>query len=117
MDNNTVINLKTLAKQLGFKGYYILRKAELIQKLEAYPDENEQVWIPGLEIPRKATRAVNTSAILDEPIQDDKYPVLQLTPNFIAKSIKKIKDFGNWLLDYIPPEPKVVDEALESIRI
>ena len=42
--------------------------------------------------------------------------VLQPTPRFIAKSIQKIKDFGNWLLDYIPPKPQVVDEALESFK-
>ena len=30
----TVINLIALAKQLGIKGYYKLRKAELIKKLE-----------------------------------------------------------------------------------
>ena len=82
MDNITVIKLKTLAKQRGFKGYYKLRKAELIQKLEAYPDVNEQVLIPGLEIPRNTTRSVNTSATLDEPILDDKSPVLQPTPTF-----------------------------------
>ena len=38
IDNITVIKLKTLAKQRGIKGYYTLRKAELIQKLEAHPD-------------------------------------------------------------------------------
>ena len=27
-----------------------------------------------------------------------------------------MKDFGNWLLDYIPPKPKVVDEALISVK-
>ena len=47
MNNITVIKLKALAKQRGTKGYYKLRKAELIQKLEAYPDINEQVLIPG----------------------------------------------------------------------
>ena len=62
MDNITVIKLKTLAKQRGIKGYYKLRKAELIQKLEAYPDVNYQVLITGLEIPRNAKRSVNTSA-------------------------------------------------------
>ena len=51
MDNITVIKLKTLAKQHDIKGYYKLIKAELIQKLEAHPDVNEQVLIPGLEIP------------------------------------------------------------------
>ena len=72
IDNITVIKLKALLKQRGFKGYYELRKAELIQKLEAYPDVNEQVLIPGLEIPRKATRSVNTSVILDQPNLDNK---------------------------------------------
>ena len=47
MNNVTVIKLKTLAKQRGIKGYYKLRKAELIQKLEAHPDVNEQVLLPG----------------------------------------------------------------------
>ena len=27
-----------------------------------------------------------------------------------------MKDFGEWLLAYIPPKPKVVDEALESFK-
>ena len=116
MNNITVIKLKTLAKQLGIKGYYTLRKADVIQKLEAHPDVNEQVLIPRLEIPRNTTRSVNTSAILDDPIMNDKSPVLQPKPNFIAKSIQKIKDCGEWLLDYIPPKPKVVDEALESFK-
>ena len=47
---------------------------------------------------------------------DDKTSVLQPTPNFIAKSIQKIKYLGEWLLDYIPSKPKVVDEALESFK-
>ena len=28
--------------------------------------------------------------------------------------MQKIKDFGEWLLNYIPPKPKVVDTVLES---
>ena len=35
IDNITVVKLKTLAKQRGIKGYYKLRKAELIHALEA----------------------------------------------------------------------------------
>ena len=116
MDNITVMKLKVLKKQSDIKGYCKLRKAEVIQKLEAHPDVNEHVLIPSLEIPRNTTRSVNTSAILDDPILDDNTPVLQPTPKFIAKSMQKINDFGNLLLDYIPPKPKVVDEALESFR-
>ena len=116
MDNITVIKLKDIAKRRGINGYYKLRKAELIQKLEAHPDVNEQVLIPGLEIPRNTTRSANTSAVLDDPILDDNIPVLQPTPKFLVKSMQKIKYFGNRLLDYIPPKPKVVDEALESFK-
>ena len=47
MDNITVIKLKTLAKQRAIKGYYELWKADLIEKLEAHLDVNEQVLIPG----------------------------------------------------------------------
>ena len=114
MDSITVIKLKALAKQRGIKGYYKLRKAELIQQLEAHPDVNKQVLIPGLCILTNTARSVNISAIHDDPIFNDITPVLQPTPKFIAKSMQKIKDFGNWLLDYILPKPKVVDEGLES---
>ena len=30
--------------------------------------------------------------------------------------IQKIKDFGEWLLNYILPKPKVVDKLLESLK-
>ena len=90
MENITVNKLKALARQRGIKGYYKLRKAELIQELEAHPDVNERVLISGLEILRNATRSVNTSAILDQPILDDVTSVLQPTPNFIAKRIQNI---------------------------
>ena len=116
MDNITVIKQNDIARQRGIKGYYKLRKDELIQKLEAYPDTKEQVLIPGLELLQNTTRSANASAILDNPILVDDTPVLQPTPKFIAKSMQKNKDFGNWLLHYIPPKPKVVDEALESFK-
>ena len=66
IDNITIIKLNALAKQRGIKRYYKLRRAELIQKLEAHPDVMEQVLIPGLEMLRNITRSVNTSAIIDE---------------------------------------------------
>ena len=30
--------------------------------------------------------------------------------------MQKIKDFGEWLFNYIPPKPKVVDKVLESFK-
>ena len=56
MNNITVIKLKAIAKQRDIEGYYKIRKAELIHKLEALPEVNEQVLIPWMEIYRNATR-------------------------------------------------------------
>ena len=41
---------------------------------------------------------------------------MQTTKNVFTKGMQKIKDFGNWLLNYIPPKPKVVDKVLESFK-
>ena len=64
------------------------------------------------------------SNIFDESIPNDPTPVLQSTPsrpsNVTTKdkqNIKeKIKDFGDWLLNYIPPKPKVIHKVLESFE-
>ena len=48
--------MEEIHKQRGIKGYYKLRKAELIHKLEAHSDVNEQVLIPELEIPRNTAK-------------------------------------------------------------
>ena len=105
--------MKAIAKEHGIKGYYKLRKAELINDM-------------------KATRLVEQkSSIFDETIPNDSTPVLQPTPwwssnvatkvkqntkKFFTKAMQKIKDFGNWLLNYIPPKPIVVDKVLESFK-
>ena len=41
---------------------------------------------------------------------------MQKTTNFITMGMQKIKDFGELLLNYIPPKPKVVDKVLESFK-
>ena len=113
MDNHTVVQLKAIAKERDIRGYYKLETAELIHALEA-------------------TRLVEqTSNIFDEAIPNDPTPVLQPKPwrpsnialknkqnikNFITKGMQKIKDFGEWLLNCIPPKPKVVDKVFESYK-
>ena len=124
MENRAVVQLKAIAKERGIRGYYKHRKAELIHALEA-------------------TKIVEQkSNIFDEPIPNDPTPVLQPTPwrlsniamknkqnikNFAAKNMQKtkkfftmgmqkIKDFGECLLNYIPPKQKVVDKVLESFK-
>ena len=41
---------------------------------------------------------------------------MQKKTNFVTMGMQKIKDFGEWLLNYIPPKPKVVDTVLESFK-
>ena len=68
---------KAIAKERGIKGYYKLRKAQLIHALEA-------------------TRLVEQkSNTFDEQISNDPTPILQPTPwrpsNFAAKTCKRQK--------------------------
>ena len=113
MNNHTVVQLKAISKERGIRGYYKLRKAELMHALEAVRLVEQK------------------SNIFDEPILNDPTTVLQPTPwrpsnatrkvkqnikNFFTKGMQKIKDFGEWLLNYIPPKPKVVDKVLESFK-
>ena len=92
MNNHAVVQLKAIAKERGIRGYYKLRKAELIHALEA-------------------TRLVEqTSNIFDESIPNDLTPVLQSTPrrpsnialnnklnikNCITKDMQRITDLVN----------------------
>ena len=41
---------------------------------------------------------------------------MQKTKKFFTMGMQKIKDFGEWLLNYIPPKPKVVVKVLESFK-
>ena len=61
MDNHAVVELKAIAKERGIRGYYKLRKAELIHALEA------------------ARLVEQTSNIFHESIPNDPTPVLQPT--------------------------------------
>ena len=47
MNNITLFELKVIVKQRGIEGYYKLRKAKSIHKLEALPEVNEQILTPG----------------------------------------------------------------------
>ena len=89
MNNHTVVQLKAIAKERGIRGYYKLRKAELIHALEAVRLVEQK------------------SNIFHDSIPNDPTPVLQTTPwrpsnaktkvkqnikNFFTMGMQKIKD-------------------------
>ena len=111
MNNHTVVQLKAVSKERGIWDNYTFREAELVHALEA------------------ATLVEQTSNIFEKPIENNPTPVLQpwrpsnITTKdkenkkkFITMGMQKIKDFREWLLNYIPPRPKVVDKVLESFE-
>ena len=67
MDNHTVVQLQSIAKDRGTRGYYKLRKAELIHALEA------------------ARLVEQKSDIFDEQIPNDP------TPYFTTNTLETIK--------------------------
>ena len=72
---NTVAQLKAIEKERSIRGYYKIRKAELIRVLEA-------------------TRLVEQKSIIsDEPISNHPTPVLQPTP--WRQSIIALKNMQN----------------------
>ena len=110
-----VKELKALAKEQGIKGYYRLRKAELIEIL------GQQA--PPTNIP---------PAIMDEPVPEIKKPVLSPTKmenisrvsslvglakkqaDLVNKAIKK---FADWLINYIPePIRRTVNTGVEKLK-
>ena len=107
MNNHTEVQLNAIAKERGIRGYYKLRMAKLIHALE------------------RTLLVEHISNIFDESIPNDPTAVLQPTPwrssnvttNDKQNIKQNIKVFGEWLLNYIPPKPKVVDKVLESFEI
>ena len=113
MKNHTVVQLKAIVKARGIRCYYKLRKAELIHGLEAVRLVEQK------------------SNIFDTPIPNNTNPVLQPRPwrpsnattkvkqnikNVFTKGMQKIRDFDEWLFNYIPKTRKVVTKCLSLLK-
>ena len=118
------LELEAIARERGIRGYYKLRKAELIHALEARRLVEQKSNIFDESIPNNHTLVLQPTSWRPSNIA---LKIKQNIKNFAEKKCKrnkisllwvckKIKDFGEWLLNYIPPKPKVVDILLESFK-
>ena len=124
MENHTVVQLKAIAKERGLRGYYKLRKAELIHALEAtrLVEQKSNIFDepilnePTLVLQPTPWRPSNIALKNKQNIKNFAVKNMQRTKKFFTMGMQKIKDFGEWLLNYIPPKPKVDDTVLESFK-
>ena len=124
MENHTVEQLKAIATERGINGYYKLRMVELIHAVEAARLVEQKSNIVDDTIPNDSTpflqptswRPSNNALKNKQNIKNFAAHNMQKTTHFFSMGMQMIKDFGERLLNYIPPKPKVVDKVIESFK-
>ena len=92
MNNQNIKELRASAKERGLKGYYKLKKAELVDLLET------PIRPPRRPGQRKPLRQVT---VLPKPEDMDKFEQQEMMKNrSVVKS--KLNEWYNWLIRYVP---------------
>src|ERR1043165_7701587 len=109
-ESNTVKQLRIIAKERGVKGYWSMRKADLIAKIKS------------TEVSK--TNEAKYDHILDASVPNIGAPILvpKSTVRKMADKVKSVvstfvKDIANWIESYIPVEPKrIANEKLNALK-
>ena len=114
MENLKVKDLKALAKERGIKGYYKLRKAELIQALTPVGDPSQPQNIMDQPIPEIDIPILEPS----KPENTSKVSQLKNLASKAAKPVKReINKFADWIISKVPePIKKTVNERVNSLK-
>ena len=114
MENLKVKELKTLAKERGIKGYYRMRKAELIEALTPVGDPPQLQNIMDQPIPEIDIPILEPS----KPANLSKVSQLKNLATKAAKPVKReINKFADWIISKVPePIKKTVNERVNSLK-
>ena len=114
MENLKVKDLKALAKERGIKGYYRMRKAELIQALTPVGDPSQHQNIIDQPIPEIDIPILKPS----QPKNLSKVSQLKNLASKAAKPVKsEINKFADWIISQVPePIKKTVNERVNSLK-
>ena len=114
MENLKVKDLKALAKERGIKGYYRMRKAELIQALTPVGDHSQLQNIMDQPIPEIDIPILEPS----QPVNTSKVSQLKNLASKAAKPVKReIHKFADWIISKVPePIKKTVNERVNSLK-
>ena len=114
MENLKVKDLKALAKERGIKGYYKLRKAELIQALTPVGDHTQPQNIMDQPIPEIDIPILEPS----QPENTSKVSQLKNLASNAAKPVKReINKFADWIISKVPELiKKTVNERVNSLK-
>ena len=96
MNNQTVRELRAIAKERGLYGYYKLRKAELISLLET---SMRPLRRPGPE------KSLSRVTLLPKPEDMDSFELQEMAKT--RSGVKsKLNEWYDWLVDYVPESIK-----------
>ena len=114
MENLKVKELKDLAKERGIKGYYRMRKAELIEALTPVGDHTQLQNIMDQPIPEIDIPILKPS----KPANLSKVSQLKNLASNAAKPVKReINKFADWIISKVPePIKKTVNERVNSLK-
>ena len=120
MENLKVKDLKALAKERGIKGYYKLRKAELIHALTPVSNHSqpEDPPIPQNIIDQPIPE-INISILKpSKPANPSKVSQLKNLASKAAKPVKReINKFADWIISQVPePIKKTVNKRVNSLK-
>ena len=113
MNTKTVNKLRSIAKDSGLRGYYMLKKADLISLLSEQSAKKMPMQPPRTNGGKSPVPHVN---IIPSPQEMDEFKKEEMKKSRpVVKS--KLNDWYDWLVDYVPnPIKNTINKAYLRVK-